>query len=182
MRRLHAAGYPVPIVYRSEGPDLVMARLVGPTMAEAFLAGAISAIEAGEVLAGLHDRLHDIASHPGKCLLHLDLHPANVIMTEDGPVVIDWCNAEPGAPSLDVAMTVLIMAQAATTPPPELAGVTEIDLAEAVRSLLATFVRNVSHSPTLALNEAVVRRRVDPHLTDAELLQFNDAVAFARSI
>ena len=43
-------------------------------------------------------------------MLHLDLHPGNVMFTARGPVVIDWTNARAGAPAADVAMAYLIMA------------------------------------------------------------------------
>jgi hypothetical protein len=69
-------------------------------------------------LARLHDRLHEIEAPaglaggfgPGNRLLHLDLHPGNVMLTARGPVVIDWTNAHAGAPGADVAMAYLIMA------------------------------------------------------------------------
>jgi aminoglycoside phosphotransferase (APT) family kinase protein len=43
-------------------------------------------------------------------VLHLDLHPANVILAPNGPVVIDWTNAAAGDPAADVALTWLILA------------------------------------------------------------------------
>jgi aminoglycoside phosphotransferase (APT) family kinase protein len=53
----------------------------------------------------------------------LDLHPENVMITADGPVVTDWTNAADGPPELDLAMTrswldVAERAQAATMPRP----------------------------------------------------------------
>ena len=42
---------------------------------------------------------------PGEALLHLDLHPLDVILRESDPVVIDWSNAGPGPAALDVART-----------------------------------------------------------------------------
>jgi aminoglycoside phosphotransferase (APT) family kinase protein len=68
-------------------------------------------------LAVLHDRLHDIAAPPGlphplvpgEQILHLDLHPGNVMLTAGGPVVIDWTNASAGPPGADVAMAYLII-------------------------------------------------------------------------
>jgi aminoglycoside phosphotransferase (APT) family kinase protein len=38
-------------------------------------------------------------------LVHLDLHPLNVLCTRRGPVVIDWPAAARGAPGVDVALT-----------------------------------------------------------------------------
>jgi thiamine kinase-like enzyme len=68
-------------------------------------------------LARLHDRLHRIAAPAGLRqfgsggqVLHLDLHPGNVMLTDDGPFVIDWSNGCAGEAGADVAMAYLIMA------------------------------------------------------------------------
>ena len=55
------------------------------------------------------DRLHEIPFE-GERLLHLDFHPDNVLLSQRGPVVIDWANARAGDPALDVAMTWVICA------------------------------------------------------------------------
>lgn len=44
----------------------------------------------------------------GSSLLHGDFHPGNVILTPDGPVVIDWPDASRGHPLSDVARTVVL--------------------------------------------------------------------------
>ena len=69
------------------------------------------------LLAQLHERLHRIAAppilaavSPGDRLLHLDLHPDNVILSPVGPFVVDWTNARRGDPAADVALTWLIVA------------------------------------------------------------------------
>ena len=70
------------------------------------------------VLARLHDQLHQIAAPAGlrrpfgsgDRIVHLDLHPGNVMLTPDGPVVIDWTNAAAGPTGADVAIACLIMA------------------------------------------------------------------------
>jgi aminoglycoside phosphotransferase (APT) family kinase protein len=41
-------------------------------------------------------------------LVHFDLHPANVLLGPDGPVLIDWTNARAGDPDADLALTWLI--------------------------------------------------------------------------
>ena len=43
-------------------------------------------------------------------IAHLDLHPDNVVLTVDGPVVIDWSNAAVGVSGLDAANTWLTLA------------------------------------------------------------------------
>jgi aminoglycoside phosphotransferase (APT) family kinase protein len=47
---------------------------------------------------------------PGDRLLHLDLHPGNVILTADGPCVIDWSSVARGAAGADLAHTWLVLA------------------------------------------------------------------------
>ena len=69
------------------------------------------------MLANLHDRLHEIPGPQwldpfladGDYLVHLDLHPLNVILSPNGPVVIDWSNAARGAGPADVALIWLVM-------------------------------------------------------------------------
>lgn len=45
----------------------------------------------------------------GSALCHGDFHPDNVLLTDDGPVVIDWLDAGTGHPAADVARTSLIL-------------------------------------------------------------------------
>lgn len=74
----------------------------------AWLEGAIQrgpllAAEAkGQVLKAL-DQLPD-----GDVVCHGDYHPDNVIVSRQGPVVIDWMNATRGNPLADVARTSLM--------------------------------------------------------------------------
>jgi len=65
------------------------------------------------VLAGLHCRLHEIPPPEfldpapvgdGDSIVHLDLHPLNVILGPKGPVVIDWTNAARGDPATNVGL------------------------------------------------------------------------------
>jgi uncharacterized protein (TIGR02172 family) len=44
-----------------------------------------------------------------KQLCHGDYHPGNVILTKDGPIVIDWMTARMGSPWADVARTSMIL-------------------------------------------------------------------------
>jgi aminoglycoside phosphotransferase (APT) family kinase protein len=114
-------GYPVPAVAEvsDDGADLVMERVDGPSMVEASSRKPWTIRRQGVVLAQLHQRLHEIpgpdflAPAPvgeGDRLVHLDLHPLNVIVSADGPVVIDWTNAARGDPSTDVAVAWLLLA------------------------------------------------------------------------
>lgn len=54
--------------------------------------------------------LRELASLPdGNMLCHGDFHPDNVIMTNSGPVIIDWNNATSGNPLADVAQTCMLL-------------------------------------------------------------------------
>lgn len=45
----------------------------------------------------------------GNAVCHGDFHPDNIIITESGPVVIDWMTAKTGNPWADVARTSMIL-------------------------------------------------------------------------
>lgn len=118
MEHVSAAGYPVPRVERVEGPDLVMERIEGPTLIEHAVHRPFRLRAWAELLADLHRRLHRIQAPDwlgdcgdgGSSVVHLDLHPLNVIMSVKGPVVIDWTNAMRGEEATDVCQTWVIMA------------------------------------------------------------------------
>jgi aminoglycoside phosphotransferase (APT) family kinase protein len=169
MRTLLDTGYPVPAVHGVSGADMLMERIDGPTLAEAMLSGRISVADGAAILASLHDRLHAIGTDDG-AMVHLDLHPLNVILAERGPVVIDWTNARSGAAGLDVAMTSIILAQLVLVPgipaeDPE----TEAILRSHARLLLSAFLTAVADSPAALLEDAMALRRSDPNQSDAEV-------------
>jgi aminoglycoside phosphotransferase (APT) family kinase protein len=184
---LHAVadlGYPVPLVHDATGPDIVMERVDGPTLAEALVAG-MSPDDGGALLADLHDRLHALAwpgAAPGEALLHLDLHPLNVILRGADPVVIDWSNARPGPAALDVAMTAVILAQVVVTDGMlEVVGVDE-SARPALARLLAVFAAEVGTPYAAALPAAEALRRQDPYQSGAELAALSRAVDLAASL
>jgi aminoglycoside phosphotransferase (APT) family kinase protein len=115
MRHAHDHGYPVPRVLDVTTDALVLERIEGPTMLDELRRRPWRLRRHAFLLAQLHERLHRIgappslpAAGPGDRLLHLDLHPDNVILSPDGPFVIDWTNARRGDPALDVALTWVI--------------------------------------------------------------------------
>ncbi|MDQ1019826.1 phosphotransferase [Streptomyces afghaniensis] len=165
MAHVHAHGYPVPRV-RPTGSrtDLVMERLPGPTLLQACLEGTLDPAEAGSVLARLLRRLHALpalrSTDPAARVLHLDLHPENVILTPDGPRVIDWSNTEEGDPALDRAVSAVILAQAA---------VAGDHLSGPARAMLTALLADASPLDRPALTKALRRRSADPAMSPAEV-------------
>jgi tRNA A-37 threonylcarbamoyl transferase component Bud32 len=164
MVRLESLGYPVPHVFEAQGPDLVMQRLPGPTMLGAMTAGDLSLETGAALLADLHHRLHQTP------FIHLDLHPDNVILTGTGPFVIDWRNAQEGEPDLDLAMTAVIVAQAALTPLP------------VAQQFLAAFLAAASGDPLRLLPQALARRAADPAMSGLETALLTDAEALITTL
>ena len=52
----------------------------------------------------------------GNTSCHWDLHPGNIVMTGDGPVIIDWSETVLGNPLADAAMTWVIMSFSSVSP------------------------------------------------------------------
>ena len=71
----------------------------------------------------LLDRAASMPSYNRFC--HLDLHPDNVIMSVDGPVVIDWASAVRGDPAADVAQSLIVLTCAAVPPGQRMATVVQ---------------------------------------------------------
>ncbi len=128
----------------------------------------------GRVLADLHRRLHqlsapewlhDVPLGRGDRLLHLDLHPLNVMIGPKGPVVIDWANACRGDPAIDVTLAWVLMA-AGEVPTGRLMGMI---LGRACSALVQSF--NDSFDLDVLkqrLREVVVWKVLDPHMSVAE--------------
>jgi aminoglycoside phosphotransferase (APT) family kinase protein len=172
MRYVRSHDYPCPEVHDAGDGYLVMDRLEGPTMVESAGRPPFPLRRSGRVLAELHQRLHRIpappgirvAPVPGDRLLHRDLHPLNVMMTPDGPMVIDWANASAGDPGFDVADTWVLLA-CATTPT---VGIDRLIVPIGRRVLLRSFLSRVdTTSARRAIPAAVAHRLSDPN-TSAE--------------
>lgn len=128
----------------------------------------------GRLLAELHNRLHEIqappglgpAFEPGDRMLHLDLHPANVMLSSRGPVVIDWTGARAGAAGADVAIAYLIMASS------------DVDLipmplrpvvGRLRASLLRQFLAGTHDDPKPYIASAAAARMRDPNVRSSEI-------------
>ncbi|KOV71085.1 phosphotransferase family protein [Streptomyces sp. MMG1121] len=171
-------GYPVPRVRPTASPtDLIMERLSGPTLLSALAEGRTGAEEAGTLLASLLRRLHAVPGRdpgdPHSRVLHLDLHPDNVMLTPSGPRVIDWSNTESGPPALDWAMSALILAQVAVAGTP---------LAAPAHTMLRSLLCDPSELTEQALSQARRRRAANPTMTSREVELIGDAEHLIRAV
>jgi aminoglycoside phosphotransferase (APT) family kinase protein len=169
-------GYPIPAVdsVSEDGCDLVMERLDGPSMLGALERRPWTLRSCAFVLAELHDRLHEIPAPSwvpaapvgeGQSLLHLDLHPLNVMMTARGPVVIDWPNAVRGDASVDVALSWVLMACGAVPS----GGLKAALLGRFRASLVKSFLGHFDPDPLRAVLASCVAWKVrDAHMSPGE--------------
>ncbi len=123
MRYVAEHGYPVPHIedVRADGTEIIMERIDGPIMVDALVRPPWKLGDQLGLLADLHDQLHEIpapdwlpampdSDAAANRVLHLDLHPLNVIMSPRGPIVVDWPNARGGDPMVDVAVSYALIA------------------------------------------------------------------------
>jgi aminoglycoside phosphotransferase (APT) family kinase protein len=97
-----------------------MERIDGRTMLDTLFRRPWTLRRQAARLASLHRRLHEIPTPPWlesflgvrASVVHLDLHPLNVVLSRKGPVLLDWTNARAGAAETDVALTWLVLAAA----------------------------------------------------------------------
>ncbi len=134
-------------------------------------------------LAKLHRRLHaidaptsllELREAPGTKVVHGDFHVDNVILTANGPVVIDWSGVNRGDPNADVVMTWIIMAAAN---PPESLWMRAI--AATGRSLFVNrFLSGFDRTELSRLLTPIGRLKLrDPHMSSAERLAIEALIA-----
>lgn len=173
MRYVRSFGYPLPSVGDVRGRELVLERVRGPTMLVDLLRHPWRILDHAAIVADLHRRLHLIPSPPdtpsllgpGTSVVHLDLHPQNIVMSDRGPVVIDWTNVARGDEELDVAQTWLVVA---TSNPP--GGPLARAATRAVRGLfLRRLLREFDRSAVAERLPTVAERRLrDPNVLPNE--------------
>ena len=174
MRHVREHGYPAPEVFDAGEGWLVMERLEGRDMLADVRKTPRGVTRAAKQLADLHQRMGaivapewlDAAPGPaGDRMVHLDLHPLNVMSTPNGLVVIDWANARRGDPAIDIANTWALLACA--EPPGNRFERAVVALARGL--VLRTFLAATDHDGAKRVMPALVEWRVqDRNHTDAE--------------
>lgn len=177
MRHARRHGFPAPEVFDAGGPDILMELVDGPSIGELAGTEPQRADEYARLMTGLLRRLGKVRAPgwlpaapgaPGNALLHLDLHPGNVLLTGDGPRVVDWAGAARGAAAADVACTWLLLAAAPH------AGAAQ----ESRRLLLEAFVGEIDRAAVRPYLKAMAeRRRADVNTEAAEKAVIDDLVA-----
>ena len=188
MEHVRSKGFPVPAVQEvsDDGLDMVMERIEGADMVAAMSKRPWTIPRQGRLLADLHRRLHALAAPEwlgdapvgrGDRILHLDLHPLNVMIGPTGPVVIDWTGASRGEPAVDVALAWVLMA-AGEVPTGRLIGTI---LGHARSALVKSFTSSFDlDEVNRVLVEVVTWKVSDPHMSAAEQARMWRVVEEAR--
>ncbi|HEV7957899.1 MAG TPA: phosphotransferase [Acidimicrobiales bacterium] len=176
MEYVREHGFPAPRVHElsDDGTELVMERVDGPSMLEVLGARPWTIRRMGFVLGTLHNSLHHIPGPEwvraspvgvGDELVHLDLHPGNVLISAVGPVVIDWANVARGDGNADAALSWLLMSAGTVD-----AGSVKSALLELARSrMIKAFLKRFDRAKVAARMPAVVAWKLsDPNMSEVE--------------
>ena len=147
MWHIRTFGFPAPEVHRVEGSEMELERIDGPMLLDVLARRPDRIASYTQLLADLHHRLHAIPAPDGlptpfgrgANVLHLDLQPANIVMSASGPVVLDWGWAAAGPPELDVAHTWLEIATSVVPGGAMLRVIASLGRLYFLRSFLAEF-------------------------------------------
>ena len=182
MRWVVAHGYPCPAAIDLVDDGLVIARVSGVSMLDDLVAHPWRVRAHATLLADLHGWLHRLPVPPGlpqpfgpgPTLLHGDLHPGNVLLSPDGPVVIDWTNAGQGPAGADVAVSWLLMAAGQVEASP----IERVAVTALRQILVRTFLHVAGRDQAAACLAAVLEyRRHDTNLSGDELEAMRRIVA-----
>jgi aminoglycoside phosphotransferase (APT) family kinase protein len=176
MTYVRSQGFPVPAVREvsEDGLDMVLERIDGADMVAVLGKRPWEIRRQGRILADLHRRLHELTVPDwlpdapvgrGDRLLHLDLHPLNVMMSPTGPVVIDWANACRGDPNVDVAIAWVLMAAGEVSTGRVIGAILDRFRSALVNSFVSCFDVEVVR---LTLGDVVAWKVLDAHMSAAE--------------
>ena len=170
LSHLKQLGFPTPTLFEARQDTLIMERLHGPTLLQSLIAQETSLAEAVRIMVQLHEQLHSLQPPPSLAtngqphgtdrILHMDIHPGAIVLTADGPHLVDWEDSRLGPPDLDLAATALIFAMIASEPG---------ELQEGAASMFRKFSRTVGTGYVPYL-ESAARVRAEERDTSPEEL------------
>ena len=185
MSLARAHGVPVPEVFDVDGPDIVMEKVDGPTMLADVARRPWRLLRHAAALARLHEQVHAVPAREwlqapfgeGGALLHLDLHPENVLLSARGPVVIDWGGAARGPAEADLALCWVVVALSQVPGP-----IWQQAVGRALQRLFAgAVVRHSGLTVDAARRAEAARFRLrDPNLLPAEAARVRRVLARGR--
>ena len=159
MRTAAAGGVPVPAVLEVQPDALVLERVDGPTMLEEIERRPWRFLAFGRELGRIHRKVLDAG------VVHRDFHPLNILLSANGPVVIDWSNGGEGDPMAEVAFSQVILATSDADFPRWLESISRT----VRRRFVAAYLDGVGQRPGPDLLAAAADQRLlDPHLRESE--------------
>lgn len=179
MAWLRVNGVPVPEVHDADGRDLVMERISGSTMLEDLGNRPWMMFSHARLLASLQRQLNDLLAPEwfpkedgvpaGSNVVHLDLHPMNIMFGEQGPTIIDWTNASSGDGSFDAAVSFVLISTF------DVSGLRD-QLGQ--RAFTSAFARSRGRKPLRgSLRDACVYRLSNKNLTPGERASVEELLA-----
>jgi len=160
---------------------MVMEHIRGRSMLDVIKSRPWKAGAMGRLLADVQRQIHAVPAGDidlprfgdGAAILHFDLHPDNVMLTDHGPVVIDWSNVAIGDPLADVMFSWMLMS---TGEPDHVPALIRPVLQRVRRNLTNGFIADTPLTETARSWVDIVceRRLADPNTTEIEKRQIRE--------